>query len=90
MLFVGPPIVSDQTVVLKGSELLLSSLFYSVPHPENPIWYAAGNVLPLGKKYRSSTLPTKIVLILININICFCNSKIYKHCNWTCNDIRRV
>ena len=37
-----------------------------MPHPENPIWYAAGNVLPLGKKYRSSTLPTKIVLRLYN------------------------
>jgi hypothetical protein len=66
MLFVGPPIVSDQTVVLKGNELLLSSLFYSVPHPENPMWYAAGNVLPIGKKYRSSTFPTKIMLRLYN------------------------
>jgi hypothetical protein len=37
----GPPIVADQTVMLKGNELLLSSLFYSVPHPENPIWYAS-------------------------------------------------
>jgi hypothetical protein len=52
--------------VLKGNELLLSSLFYSVPHPENPIWYAAGNVLPIGKKYRSSTFPTKIMLRLYN------------------------
>ena len=66
LLFVGAPIVSDQTVVLKGNELSLSSLFYSVPHPENPIWYAAGNVLPLEKKYRLSTLPSKIVLRLYN------------------------
>ena len=50
--------------MLKGNELLLSSLFYSVPHPENPIWYAAGNVLPIRKKYRSSTFPTKIMLRL--------------------------
>jgi hypothetical protein len=52
--------------VLKGTELLLSSLFYSVPHPENPMWYSAGNVLPIGKKYRSSTFPTKIMLRLYN------------------------
>jgi hypothetical protein len=52
--------------VLKGNELLLSSLFFSVPHPENPMWDAAGNVLPIGKKYRSSTFPTKIMLRLYN------------------------
>jgi hypothetical protein len=52
--------------VLKGNELLLSSLFYSVPHPENPIWYTTGNVLPIGKKYRSPTFPTKIMLRLYN------------------------
>ena len=52
--------------MLKGNELLLSSLFYSVPHPENPMWYGAGNVLPIGKKYRSSTFPTKIMLKLYN------------------------
>lgn len=46
--------------------MLVSSLFYAVPHPENPIWYAAGNVLPIGKKYRSSTFPTKIMLRLYN------------------------
>ena len=30
-------------------------------HSENHIWYTAGNVLPIGKKYRSSTFPTKIM-----------------------------
>jgi hypothetical protein len=44
----------------------LSSLCFSVPHHEHPIWYAAGNVLSLGKKYRSSTFPKKIVLRLYN------------------------
>jgi hypothetical protein len=55
-----------QAILVEGNEVLVSSLFYSVPHSENPIWYAAGNVLPIGKKYRSSTFPTKIMLRRFN------------------------